>query len=168
MGEVRTTAGPATTGPDDRLTRSAAPPRKGAAPSTRPLRGPEKALVALETFLSVCGLGGGLYLATHPSTAMPLRYLDGTWFHTWRWPGLALFFFVGICPALAAGAALRRMPIASLGHLAVGVGLMAWILLEAAWVVVAPGLQIVFGLLGLAVLALGVYDLVRRDPRPLA
>ena len=41
---------------------------------------------------------------------MPLRYLEGTWFHTWRWPGLALLFFVGVCPALAAVAALRRRP----------------------------------------------------------
>ena len=116
----------------------------------RRLRRTEKALVVLEIFISICGLGGGAYMATHPLTTMPLRYLEGTWFHTWRWPGVALFFFVGICPAVVAAATLRRMPVATLGHLCVGAGLVTWILLEAAWIVVSPPLQITVGLIGLA------------------
>jgi hypothetical protein len=35
--------------------------------------------------------------------------IEGTWLHTWRWPGVAFFLFVGICPALVAAATLRRM-----------------------------------------------------------
>ena len=126
----------------------------------RPLRASEKALIALESLVSACGLGGGLYLASRPLTAMPLRFLDSTWFHTWRWPGLALLFFVGVCPALAAGAALRRMPVALIGHLGVGIGLIAWIVVEAAWIVVSPPLQIAMGLIGVCILGLGISELV--------
>jgi hypothetical protein len=115
----------------------------------------------LEALIALGGLAGGAYLFTHPLTAMPLRYLDGTWFHTWRWPGFALFFFVGMCPAVVAAAALRRMPVARVGHVCVGVGLLAWILLELAWVVVAPTLQIVIGCTGIAILVLAVAEITR-------
>ena len=128
----------------------------------RRLRAPERALVVLETFLAVSGTGGGIALASRPLTAMPLRYLHGTWFHTWRWPGLALLFFVGVCPALVAVAALRRARAVMAGHLAVGIGLLAWILLEVAGVVVSPPLQIVFGLVGVAIVVLAVNELGRR------
>ena len=128
------------------------------------MRATERALVALEGFLSLCGLGGGVYLATHPLSAMPIQYLGGTWFHTWRWSGLALTFFVGICPAVAAVAALRRMQVALIGHLCVGIGLVSWIILEVAWIVVSPLLQIVMGLVGLAILALSLHELIRHEP----
>ena len=134
----------------------------GAAPPRNRLSRTERTLVALETFLSVCGLGGGIFMATHELTMMPLRYLDGTWFHTWRWPGLALFFFVGVGPALVAGAALRRAPAALTGHFCVGAGLVAWIVLEAAWVVVSPPLQILMGLVGVAIVVLAVGERRRR------
>ncbi len=130
----------------------------------RPLRAVERAPVGLEGLLALSGLGGGFYLATSPSDAMPMRYLEGTWFHTWRWPGLALFFFVGVCPALAAGAALFRMPSARLGHFCVGIGLVAWILLEAAWIVVSLPLQLFMGLIGLSIVALALYDVVHHEP----
>jgi len=108
----------------------------------------QKALVGLEGFVSLCGFGGGIYMATHPVTTMPLRYLQGTWFHTWRWPGLALFFFVGICPALVLVATIERRRVAVVGHLLVGAGLIAWVALEAAWIVVSPGLQLLVGAVG--------------------
>jgi hypothetical protein len=103
----------------------------------RPLNRDQRALVALESLVSVCGLGGGAFMASRPMTMMPLRYLEGTFFHTWRWPGLALLFFVGILPALAVVATLQRRRIEMVGHFGVGVGLVAWILLEATWVVVS-------------------------------
>jgi hypothetical protein len=127
-------------------------------PSQSPLRTVQKALIGLEGFVSVCGLGGGLYMMSHPVTTMPLHYLQGTWFHTWRWPGLALFFFVGLCPALVVIATIQRRKVATLGHLCVGAGLAAWVLLEAMWIVVSPGLQIVFGSMGVFILVLGVRE----------
>lgn len=126
----------------------------------------QKVLICLEVFVSLCGLGGGIYLATHPLTAMPLRYLEGTWFHTWRWPGLALLLFVGVCPALAAVATLLRRRAAVIGHLCVGLGLIAWVALEAAWIVTSPGLQVVFGTIGGLIVALALLDLFRSDHAP--
>jgi hypothetical protein len=132
----------------------------------RGLRPLQKVLVGLEVFVSLCGVGGGGYMATHPLTTMSLRYLDGTWFHTWRWPGLALIFFVGVCPALVIVATVQRRREAVLGHLCVGIGLVAWVALEAAWIVSSPGLQIAFGAIGSLIVALALMDLVRSDHGP--
>ena len=133
-------------------------------PKRRPLRPAERVLVSLEALISLSGLAGGAYMATHPLTTMPLRYLEGTWFHTWRWPGLALLFFVGVCPAAVVAATVKRLPVAKLGHLCVGVGLLAWILVEAAWVVVSAPLQIAVALIGLVILVLAIMEL-RHGPR---
>jgi hypothetical protein len=127
----------------------------------------QKALVGLEGFISVCGLAGGVYMATHPITTMPVRYLQGTWFHTWRWPGLALFFFVGICSALVLVATIESRRIAIVGHILVGVGLFAWAALETAWIVVSPVLQLLVGAVGTTILALGLGEWAksRRTPK---
>ena len=130
----------------------------------RPIR--ERALIGLELFIAVCALGGGIYLVTHPTTALSPTYLQGTWFHSWQWPGSALIVFVGVCPLLVAVAALRRRRIASIGHLCVGVGLIAWVVLEAAWIVVSPGLQIAVGSIGVVILVLGARDWPASDPGP--
>jgi hypothetical protein len=129
----------------------------------RRLSATQRVLMFLEALVSVCALAGGAYMVTHASTVMSLDYLDGTWFHTWRWPGIALFFFIGVCPALVVVATLLRLRIAIIGHVSVGVGLVAWILLEAAWVVVSPGLQGTFGVIGLVIFVLGLRE-VRRVP----
>ncbi len=127
----------------------------GAPPSSK-LDAGRRALVALESVVSVCGIGGGTYLASHPRSAMPLKYLEGTWFDSWRWPGVALFFFVGVCPILAVLATLQRRRVATTAHLLVGVGLVAWIVVEALWMVVSPPLQITFASIGVVIVVLGV------------
>ncbi len=124
----------------------------------RALKREQRILVAVESLVSISGLAGGIHMATHPMTAMPLEYLEGTWFHTWRWPGLALLFFVGICPASVVIATIQGRKVEVWGHLAVGIGLVAWILLEAAWVVVSPGLQILFGMIGVFIVVLAVAE----------
>ncbi|MBW4030304.1 MAG: hypothetical protein HIU57_06460 [Acidobacteria bacterium] len=125
----------------------------------------QRVLVLLESFVSVAGLGGGSYMVAHPLTIMPLRFLEGTWFHTWRWPGVALLVFVGVGPALAVMATLQRRRRESLGHVVVGTGLIAWIVIEAAWVVVAPGWQIAFAAIGVTIVVLAVSDAPRRKER---
>jgi len=118
----------------------------------------EVALVTLEGVTSLGGLAGGAYMMSHELTVMPLRYLSGTFFHTWRWPGVALFIFVGVAPALVVMATLLRRRVARVGHLCVGLGLVAWIVLEATWVVWAPVLQGVFFVTGLVITVLGVVE----------
>lgn len=128
----------------------------------RPLRTSQRVLVLFELFLSACGFAGGLYLLARPLDAMPVRYLEGTWFATWRWPGFALILLLGLCPALAAAAQLLRMRVALVGHLCVGVGTVAWIILEAAWIVVSPLMQIFVGLVGVVILTLAVEEALRH------
>jgi hypothetical protein len=126
-----------------------------------------KTLIALESFVSLSGVGGGIYMATHPLTVMSMQYLHDTWFHTWRWPGLALLFFVGLCPAVVIVASARSLRVAPIGHLCVGIGLIAWVTLEAAWIVTSAGLQIAFGVIGAAIAYLGFRNLLdsRHVPR---
>lgn len=140
---------------------------EGNAPEGRKaLRTSQKVLVGLEGFVSLCGLGGGVYMVTHPVTMMSLHYLRGTWFHTWRWPGLALVFFVGVCPALLVVATVLGRPEAIIGHLCVGIGLVAWVALEATWVVSSPALQIAFGALGGLIVVLALVDVAHSDHEP--
>jgi len=122
-------------------------------------------MATLEGVVSVSGLAGGAFMATHPITVMSTTYLDGTWFHTWRWPGIFLFLLVGVGPAAVVAATLLHLRVAAPGHLCVGVGLVAWILLEAAWVVVSPGLQIGVGAIGVVIGVLAVRDLTHRRER---
>ena len=133
-------------------------PRRGHLRSLRPR---ERALVSLEGFISICGLAGGLYMMNKPMTVMDLQHLDGTWFHTWRWLGLLLFLFVGVGPLMVVIATLVRLPVAGLGHLCVGAGLVTWILVQAMWIVIAPPLQVTVALIGLTILFLGIRD--KRD-----
>ncbi|NNN00515.1 MAG: hypothetical protein HKL86_01625 [Acidimicrobiaceae bacterium] len=114
----------------------------------------QRTLVVLEGFVSLCGLAGGAFMFSHPFTMMPLRYLEGTWFQTWRWPGVALFFFVGVAPAMVVVATFTAKRFSLLGHFAIGVGLVAWIVLEAVWVVISAPLQLTFGGIGVAIIAL--------------
>ena len=126
----------------------------------------ERGLVFLEMFVSLCGIGGGIYLVSSPRSAMPLEYLEGTWFDTWRWPGVALLIFVGVGPALAVVATLRRRRVESLAHVLVGLGLVVWIIVEALWVVVAAPLQIAFAAIGVVIAALALVRNTRRRGRP--
>ena len=127
----------------------------------------ERGLVFLEVFVSMCGIGGGIYLVSSPRSAMPLEYLEGTWFDTWRWPGVALLLFVGVGPALAVAATLQRRRVESLAHVLVGLGLVVWIVVEALWVVVSAPLQIAFAAIGVVIAALALVRNTRRRGRPI-
>ncbi len=129
--------------------------RARARPRTRldPL---ERGLVFLELFVSMCGIGGGVYLVSSPRSAMPLAYLEGTGFDTWRWPGVALLLFVGVGPVLAVVATWQRRRIEDAAHLLVGLGLVVWIIVEALWVVVSAPLQITFATIGAVIAALAL------------
>ena len=122
----------------------------------------DRLVLALEVCSAVAGAGGGVYLMARPGDAMPAEYLRGTWFTSWRWPGLALLLLVGAGAALAATAEARRWAAAPWVHVAFGAGLVAWIVLEAAWVVVSVPLQASFGLVGAVVAVRGAMSVVRQ------
>lgn len=140
----------------------------GRVPTWRPLSARERSLIALEAVTSASGLGGGVYMATHPKTMMSLTYLQGTWFRTWLWPGVALTLFVGVCPGLVLVATILHRRSAAVGHVCVGAGLIAWVALEAAWIVVSLALQLTFATIGAVILTEGLFEWTasRRSARP--
>lgn len=50
-----------------------------------------------------------------------------------------------MCDLAQQGPSSRRWRLAPLGDLCVGAGLVAWVIVEAAWIVVAPALQLLVG-----------------------
>lgn len=111
-----------------------------------------RTVIVLEILLGLCALGGALDLVTHPANALPARYLTGTGFGSWRLPGIALGLFVGGGPLLATWFQRRPGPWARRSALLVGGGLLAWLLVEALWVVWWPPLQLPLAALGLVIL----------------
>lgn len=119
----------------------------------------EKLTLGLLLFSALSALGGGIALvvAREGSDALPpLSVLKFTPFESFLLPGLVLIVFVGGTSVAAALAVWRRLSIAiDLALLAGGV-LTFWIASETAMLREVHGLQIAYGALGLAILALGV------------
>jgi hypothetical protein len=76
---------------------------------------------------------------------------------------VALLVLVGLGAAVAGTAEAGRWPMAAWTHLAYGTGLVAWVLLEAFWMVVAVPLQVTVGLVGAVIAVRGVVQLRLRD-----
>jgi hypothetical protein len=104
-------------------------------PNARPLSRFAKATVALDVFLSVGALGGGVALMLGPRgeiIPLPVSALQGSPFETYFAPGLILFCVLGLAPLAAALFAWRRHPRAPIGTLSVGVALLIWMAVEIA------------------------------------
>src|SRR5581483_1341959 len=116
-------------------------------------------LVGLEVFIGLGALAGGGLLMLSPDgrlLGMRLSVLDGTPFKDFLVPGLVLFTAIGVVPLAAAAAALRRMRVAPVLAVAVGVLLVGWIAVEMV-MLAGPG-SLAWSLylfLGTAVLVLG-------------
>lgn len=94
---------------------------------TRPLSPFPRAALALEVFLSVGALAGGLALMFGPRgeiVLLPVVAIRGSPFETYFVPGLILFGVLGIGPIVAARLILLRHPLAPAAVLLVGVGLI--------------------------------------------
>ncbi len=139
----------------------------GNAPEDRKALCPrQRVLVGLEGFVSLYGMGGSIYMATRPLSTMSLRYLQGTWFTHGAGRDWALIHFVRVCPALFIISVLPERREAVIGHLCLGIGLVAWMALEAARIVSSPGLQIAFGPIGGLITVSALTDLVHSDHAP--
>ena len=97
---------------------------------------------------------------------MPLSLLEGTPFKDYLIPGLILLIVVGLFALLVLAGLLRRWKPAWWLSLASGGGLVIWIIAEVALLGYLPGagigLQIVFGLVGAAVVVLALLRPTRR------
>lgn len=114
-----------------------------------------RTLVALEIFLAVNALGGGIYLMTDPDSAMPIEWLDGTPLGSWFWPGVALIVSIAVLPATVIAAAFRARPYARPGHMLAGAVLVGWICIQLAVIGYVSWMQPLMLALGLILVALG-------------
>lgn len=157
--------------------------RQSHAPSTRTLA--ERLLIGTVLFQGVTGTAGGLMLITTSGEEefLPAEYLHHIPFDSWFWPGVILAGGLGITALVIAWALLRTptwhwaAPIERrTGHhwswvaaIGLGIGLMAWIVVELVllpeWSWLQPLYLAVGAVVVAAALAPGVRDRLRRPGR---
>jgi hypothetical protein len=116
----------------------------------------EVALLWLEGLLALGAFGGAIALVLGAvdlaEATSKLPFGGSTVF-----AGIMLGLVNGVFPTLVMIAALRRRPVATLGHLAVGVALMGWIVVQIG--VLGPpiaAIQVVYFVYGLVVVVLSL------------
>lgn len=93
-------------------------------------------LGVLQAFIGVGAVAGGLGLALDPSGASvgtPLDLLEKTPFATFLIPGIVLFAVNGLGNLAGAAASFARYRCAGATAMALGVFLIAWILVQVYW-----------------------------------
>jgi hypothetical protein len=125
-----------------------------------PLGGFAATAIALESFLGVGAIGGGLALMAGPNgeiLPLPVSALSGSPFANYLVPGVILFIILGIGPLGVAVLAWQRHPAAPLLTFAVGGALLIWLIVEIVVVGYSndPPLQAAYLGLGLVILLVG-------------
>jgi hypothetical protein len=122
----------------------------------------EVALIVAEALLAVGALagavgliGGGIDLG---DTAEDLP------FGSPALGGVALAAVCGALPTVVAAAAWRRAPLATFGHVVVGVALVGWIVAQVGLIGLGSWLQVAYAIFGLGITALAISNL--RASRP--
>ena len=128
-------------------------------------------LMALIFFQGISGVFGGGALILDSSGAilqMPLSMLEGSPFETFFVPGIILFLVLGIFPLIIFSGLWKRESWAWSGALIVSIALIIWISVEIALVGYhsEPPLQLVYGLMGVALLLLTLMPSVQGGLRP--
>ncbi len=124
---------------------------------TRPLSAYWLMLAILIQGLS--GVVGGIGLITDPTGGnlqIPLSWLEGSPFNDYLIPGLILLIVLGVFPLIVLYGLWTRLSWSWTASLLVGLALVIWILVEILIIGYqpTPPLQLIYGLLGLAVLIL--------------
>ena len=128
--------------------------------------------MALTAIQAVGGIPSGVGMVRDPvnNIGMPLSMLEGSPFGDYLIPGLILLIVLGVFPLMVLYGLIRRYRWAWWLALAVGAGLVIWIATEIALLGFLPGkgivLQIVFGLVGAAIIVLALVRPTRRFFRP--
>jgi hypothetical protein len=134
--------------------------------------------IGVLAFLGISAVAGGVALVLGVGAAPPAEWLDDIPFiDSWVVPGLVLGLGFGVGSLLAAFGMLRRpqwawlAPVERLTRdhwswiatILIGVGHIAWIVLELIYLRETSDLQIVYGAVGVALVALPMLPAVRRD-----
>jgi len=126
------------------------------------------ALLILTAVQAVGAIAGGIGLVQDPinNIGLPVSQLKGTPFKDYLIPGLILLIVVGLLALLVLAGLLRRWKPAWWLSLASGGGLVIWIVAEVVLLGnlggAGIGMQIAFGLIGAAIVALTLLRSTRR------
>jgi hypothetical protein len=137
-------------------------------PAKNRLPGTVLALLILTAIQAIGAIGGGIGLVRDPikNIGMPISMLEGSPFKDYLIPGLILLIVVGLFALFVLAGLLRRWTPAWWLSLASGGGLIVWIIVEAALLGYLPGagigLQVAFGLIGVAIVVLDLLRPTRR------
>jgi CDP-diglyceride synthetase len=118
-------------------------------------------------FQGLSGLTGGIGLVLDPSgksLQIPINWLDNSPFNDYLIPGLILLIVLGAFPIVTLYRLWFKMKWAWLSALVLGLALIIWIGVEILVVGYQsdPPLQLIYGLVGLIILALVFLPSVRR------
>ena len=115
-------------------------------------------LGALQVFIGLGAVGGGLGLILEPSGAnlgIPLEALKNSPFSTYLVPGIVLLMVNGLGSLVGVAASFTRYRYAGETAMALGVFLVAWIILQVYWIEAFHWLHALYLGLGLLELVLG-------------
>lgn len=124
------------------------------------------ALLVVAWFSLLSALVGMVGLTFGGGMGIPHRWLDGTGFDSYAWPGVILGVVVGGAQACALAAQYGRYRLAAGLHAAAGLVMMIWIFAEIALMLVWSPLQGIYFAAGLIQVVLAVFAL-GAWPRPL-
>jgi hypothetical protein len=127
-----------------------------------PALGKSKALArglgALQVFIGLGAVGGGLGLVLEPSggnLGIPLETLENSPFSTYLVPGIVLIIVNGLGSLVGAVASFKRHLCAGEIAMALGVFLVAWIALQVYWFAAVHWLHVMYFVIGLLEFVLG-------------
>jgi len=115
-------------------------------------------LGGLQIFIGLGAVGGGLGLILEPSGSnfgIPLELLENSPFSTYLVPGIVLFTINGLGNLVGATASFTRHRNAGECAMALGVFLVAWIILQVYWIAGFHWVHASYLGLGLVEFALG-------------
>jgi peptidoglycan/LPS O-acetylase OafA/YrhL len=125
-------------------------------------------LIVLTAIQALGAIPAGIGLVSDPinNIGMPISILEGSPFNDFLIPGLILLVVLGLFPLAVVYGLVRRRQWGWWLSLAVGAGVVIWIVTEVAVLGYLSGagigLQIVFGLVGMAILVLALVRPTRR------
>ncbi len=114
-------------------------------------------LLALEGFVSLTAIAGGIALIVTNGMGMPTTWLRGSPFSSYLIPGLVLAMVVGGANTLAAGMIFAKHQTGLLASLAAGIFIISFEMVEMAVIQQFSWLQALYLVLGLAILLLAIW-----------
>jgi hypothetical protein len=124
----------------------------------RKSKGLANGLGVLQAFIGLGAVGGGLGLVLEPSGAIlgiPLEMLENSPFSTYLVPGIVLFTINGLGSLVGAAKSFTRYRYAGETAMALGVFLVAWIMLQVYWFAALHWLHALYFGLGILEFVLG-------------